>query len=263
MKLFVLSVIAVANLCLPSLPAAESATSAAELADRMNVSSQGNALIRARLEIRSGGGHAFQLQIKQRRTKTSTDIRYEVLWPNEHKGQVVILHQAQGASKGWIVVPQQPIREITASQMNEGLFDSDLSYQDAVENFFAWKKQAIVGSEAINGVNCQILESRPDTPSTSIYAKVRSWIDPRRLVPLRVEKYSSSGEIIRRIDITRIAPDEKHKPIPANLTVHGPRKDSVTELNGARIDQDVQFTDADFTPPGIDEDVRRKDHGAH
>ena len=31
--------------------------------------------------------------------------------------------------------------------MNEGLFDSDLSYQDAVENFFAWKKQAIVGSE--------------------------------------------------------------------------------------------------------------------
>ena len=34
--------------------------------------------------------------------------------------------------------------------MNEGLFDSDLSYQDAVENFFAWKKQAIVGSEVIN-----------------------------------------------------------------------------------------------------------------
>jgi hypothetical protein len=44
--------------------------------------------------------------------------------------------------------------------MGEGLFDSDLSYQDAVENFFAWKKQAIVGSEAINNVNCQILDSR-------------------------------------------------------------------------------------------------------
>ena len=46
--------------------------------------------------------------------------------------------------------------------MGNGLFDSDLAYQDAVENFFAWKKQAIVGSEAINGVNCQILESKPD-----------------------------------------------------------------------------------------------------
>ena len=72
-----------------------------------------------------------------------------------------------------------------------------------------------------------------------------------RLVPLRIEKYSSSGELVRRIDITRIARDEKHNPIPASLTVHGPRKNSVTEFNGARIDQDVSFTDADFTPAGI------------
>jgi len=40
--------------------------------------------------------------------------------------------------------------------MNEGLFDSDLSYQDAVENFFAWKKQVLIGSETISGVGCQI-----------------------------------------------------------------------------------------------------------
>ena len=97
-------------------------------------------------------------------------------------------------------------------------------------------------------MNCQILESKPDSSSVSIYAKVRSWIDPRRFVPLRIEKYSSSGELVRRIDITRVARDEKHHPIPANLTVHGPRKNSVTEFNGARIDQDVNFTDADFTP---------------
>ena len=250
MKLFFLSVITAANLCLSSLPAAEPAMSGAELADRMNVSSQGNASIRARLEIRSGGGaHSFQLQIKQRRTKTATDILYEVLWPNERRGETVVLHQAQNASKGWTAVPQQPVREITASQMSEGLFDSDLSYQDAVENFFAWKKQAIVGAEPVNGINCQILESTSDTPSTSVYAKVRSWVDTHRFVPLRVEKYSASGDVVRRIDITRVAFDEKHKPIPANFTVHGPRKDSVTELNGARIDQDVQFTDADFAPP--------------
>jgi hypothetical protein len=33
--------------------------------------------------------------------------------------------------------------------------------------------------------------------------------------------------------------------------VHGPRKNSVTELDGARIDQDVKLTDADFTPAGV------------
>jgi len=248
--------IAAAAFCLISIRAAEPAPpamAAAELADRLNAVSQGNALIRTKLEVRSldGARRVLQLQIKQRRTKTATDLAYQVLWPDEHKGEAVILHQAQGAAKGSIIVPQQPVRAIKSSQMNEGLFDSDLSYQDAVENFFAWKKQALVGSETINGVNCQILESKPDSSSVSTYAKVRSWIDPQRFVPMRIEKYSSSGELVRRIDVTRVARDEKHHPIPASLTVHGPRKNSVTEFNGARIDQDVQFTDADFTAAGV------------
>ena len=227
--------------------------SAPELAARLDAVSQGNALIRSKFEVRSSDGskRVMQLQIKQRRTKGTTDLAYQVLWPNEHKGEAVILHQAGGSAKGSIIVPQQPVRAIKAPQMDEGLFDSDLSYQDAVENFFAWKKQSIVGSEVIDNVNCQILESKPDNSSASIYGKVRSWIDVRRFVPLRIEKYSSSGELVRRIDITRIAPDEKHHPIPANLVVHGPRKNSVTEFHGAHIDQDVNFTDADFTPEGI------------
>jgi len=254
-KVFLASAFAAA-LCIPGIHAAEPASpamSAAELAGRLDAVSQGNALIRTKLEVRSGDGtkRVLQLQIKQRRTKTSTDLVYQVLWPNEHKGEAVILHQAQGASQGSIVVPQQPVRAIKSSQMGDGLFDSDLSYQDAVENFFAWKKQAIVGAEMVNNVNCQILESKPDSSSASIYAKVRSWIDPHRFVPMRIEKYSSSGELVRRIDITRVARDEKDNLIPGNLTVHGPRKNSVTEFTGARIDQHVNFTDADFTPEGI------------
>jgi len=227
--------------------------SAAELAARLDSLREGSALIRSKLEIRSPdvGQRVLQLQIKERRTKTSTDLVYQVLWPNELKGEAVILHQGQGGFKASIIVPNQPVRTIKGSQMNEGLFDSDLSYQDALENFFAWKKQAIIGSEVINGVNCQILESKPDSSAASLYARVRSWIDPQRFVPMRIEKYSSSGELVCRIDITRIARDERHNPIPASLTVHGPRKDSVTEFNGARIDQDVNFTDADFTAAGI------------
>ena len=255
-KPFLALAIAAAAFCLISIRGAEPAPpamSAAELADQLDAVSQGSALIRTKLEVRSleGAKRVLQLQIKQRRTKTTSDLVYQVLWPDEHKGEAVLLHQAHGVAKGSVIVPQQPVRAIKASQMNEGLFDSDLSYQDAVENFFAWKKQALVGSEIINGVNCQILESKPDSSSVSIYAKVRSWIDPQRFVPMRIEKYSSSGELVRRIDVTRVARDEKHHPIPASLTVHGPRKNSVTEFNGARIDQDVQFTDADFTAAGV------------
>jgi hypothetical protein len=247
--------LAPAVLCVISVRAQEPAPpalSAAELADRIEANSQGSALIRTKLEVESPGGakRVLQLQIRQRRTKTATDLVYQVLWPDEHKGEAVILHQAQGVATGSIIVPQQPVRTLKSSQMSEGLFDSDLSYQDAVENFFAWKKQTLAGAAVVNGVNCQILESKPDNSSMSIYARVRSWVDPRRFVPLRIEKYSASGELVRRIDVTRVARDEKHNPIPASLTVHGPRKNSVTQFTGARIDQDANFSDADFTAAG-------------
>lgn len=233
-------------------PAAPATMSADELAAKMDAAGQGNASIRTQLEVRNnaGGKRVLQLQIKQRRTKTATDIVYLVLWPNDQKGKAIILHQDNGsAPSGSLVEPPNTVRALKASEMSEGLFDSDLAYQDAVENFFAWKKQALVGTEVINGVNCQILESKP--ASDSIYGKVRSWIDPVRSVPLRIEKYSAAGELVRRIDTDRISRDEKHNPIPSRLIVHGPRKNTVTELNGARIDQDVKLTDADFTPAAV------------
>ncbi|MGI8890515.1 MAG: outer membrane lipoprotein-sorting protein [Chthoniobacterales bacterium] len=135
--------------------------------------------------------------------------------------------------------------------MGDGLLESDLAYQDAVENFFAWKSQSLVGTETIDRVSCQILESKPDSSSQTIYGKVRSWIDLRRMVPMRVEKYSPSGKLIRRIDTDRVMPDDQHRQIPARLIVHGPRKNTVTELNGSGIKHDVSLTDADFTPSSI------------
>ena len=151
-KLLFASFITVASLAVNSARTAEpgaATMSAAELAKQLDSVREGNALIRSKMEIQSPdtGRRTLQLQIKERRTKAATDLAYQVLWPNDHKGEAVILHQSQGVAKGSIIVPRQPVRSITGSQMNEGLFDSDLSYQDALENFFAWKKQAIVGSE--------------------------------------------------------------------------------------------------------------------
>ena len=70
---------------------------------------------------------------------------------------------------------------------------------------------------------------------------------------MRVEKYLASGRLARRIDTTRVVNDDKGRPIPANLTVHGGRADSTTELDGSRIKHDVNYSDHDFTPEGLAE----------
>ena len=57
----------------------------------------------------------------------------------------------------------------------------DLSYEDAIENFFAWEQQSLAGTEEVNRTKCEILESKPGKADHSSYARVRSWIDTRKM----------------------------------------------------------------------------------
>jgi len=48
-----------------------------------------------------------------------------------------------------------------------------------------------------------------------------------------------------------VATDDKGRFIPADLTVRGPREDSLTDLDGSRIRHDVAYSDRDFTLEGL------------
>ena len=194
----------------------------------------------------------LQLQIKARRSKTATEVVCQVIWPKERRGESFLLRTMEGgAPSGTYFIPPDSSRSIDSSHMNESVFGSDLSYADFLENFFAWEKQAIVGSEMVDRVSCQILESRPGKGDHSIYGRVLSWIDPKRLVPLRVEKYFEPGQLARRIETRRVAEDDTDRKVAASLTVRSPGQDSVTELDGSKSRHDVSFSDSDFTPEAL------------
>lgn len=223
-----------------------------ELASRLSAIRQnGSSYARLRMDVKGASDETFQIQIKERRTKNSTEVVYQVLYPKERKGESVLLRKIENRPvTGSVFVPPNTLHSI--DDLNESLFGSDLAYEDLVDDFFVWEQQVIVDTEKVNGVNCTILESKPGKDERSIYGSVRSWIDARRLVPLRVEKYDSSGKLLRRIDTTRVVADDGHH-IPANLTVSGPRPDSSTLLDGSRIRHDVTYTDHDFTVEGLKE----------
>lgn len=226
--------------------------SANNLASRLSALRQnGASYVRLRMEIKGATREVLQLQIKERRGTNSTEVVYQVLYPKERKGESVLLQKiGDGPARGSVFVPPNTLRPI--DDLKEPLFCSDLSYEDLVDNFFAWDEQAIVDTGMVGGVNCQILQSKPGKNDRSIYGSVRSWIDPRRLVPLRVEKYASSGELLRRIDTTRVVSDAGHQ-IPANLEVGGARPNSLTLLDGSRIRHNVTYSDRDFTVDGLKE----------
>lgn len=240
----------------PHVRAQDAVPSAQELAARLTANLQdGSALIRLKLEINqpSGGPKTtLQLQVKSRRTKTTTDIVYQVLWPKDRKGESFLLRKtADRAPTGSIFTLPDSLQPITSSQMKDGIFGSDLSYEDLLENFFEWQHQAIVGTETVDRVPCQIMESKPGKGDRSPYAKVRSWIDIKRMVPMRVEKHLASGQLARRIDTTRVSKDDTDRPVPSSLTVQRPGQNSITELEGSNSRHDVVYSDSDFTPEAL------------
>ena len=175
-------------------------------------------------------------------------------------GEAILLHKEAGqAGTGSLFLPPDTIHTLASSQMTEPLFGSDLSYADMVENFFEWEHQTIVGTEMVDRVVCQIIESKPGKRDRSPYHSVRSWVDTARLVPLRVEKYNTTGRLLRRIETTRVSTDDDHHHIPANLTVQGSRADSVTKLEGSRLKSNVTYDENEFTPAGLKDTAAPRD----
>ena len=245
------------SLCLASASAQDAATpSAADLASQLGAAVQdGNSAARLRLKIESASGGektVLQVQIKARRSEGNAEVLYQVLWPNDRKGESFVLRQKRGQSpEGHSFLPPATLTKLDRSKMSGAVFGGDLAYQDVIENFFLWSKQAITGNEKVDRVDCVILESKPGSGDSSPYSKVVSWIDLRKMVAMRVEKYDASGKVLRRIETTQVAKDDRGRHIPAGFIVHGAGGSSSTEIDGSNIRHDVNYTDADFTTQAL------------
>ncbi len=234
-----------------ALGAEAAAMSAADIAGKLNADRQdGTSYVRLRMEINGGG--ALQLQTKERRSAGGSDVVYQILFPKERKGESVLLRKGAGkAATGAVFLPPDTVKNLDAGQMKSGLFGSDLAYEDVIENFFAWSQQSVAGTEAVGRVSCTILESKPGKSDRSSYASVKSWIDTKRMVPLRVEKYNSAGAVLVRIETTNVEKDDLDRHLPASLTITRAGSSGSTVLEGSRIKHGVTLTEADFSTEGL------------
>jgi len=225
--------------------------SAAELAGRLSALRQdGASLVRVRMENKPAGALGIaQLQIKSVRTKQGSEALIQVLWPKDRKGEGILIRQVgSGAPSATVFTPPDKVEPLGEGK---GIFGGALTVEDLVTNFYAWKDQSLAGNETVNGTACVVLESKPGKGDSSIYSHVKSWIDVKRLVPLRIEKFSSSGQLACRIQTTRVVDDDQNHPVPATFEVTRPGHEGVTELQGSSTRHGVGYTESDFSPEAL------------
>ena len=241
-------VVAAICLALPQFAFADDTGS--QLAAKLRAKESGSTFVRIRMQGGSGN-QTLQVQIKSRVSDAASDIVYQILFPKERKGESVLLHRSGNKFTATLFKPPATLKQIGAAEMKQALFGTDLSYEDIIDSPFAWSQQAIVGTQDIDRFPCQILESKPGKDRASSYASVKTWVDPRRMVPLQIEKYDSSGKVVRRINITRMLLDGGDS-LPADLEVSGPGG-SVTHITGSSIKRGLNFPETEFTAEGLKE----------
>jgi len=223
-----------------------------ELAGKMaSGSTDGDSIAKLKMQIKSGSGSnaSLNLQIKSRRNAGKSQVLYQVLFPLNRKGEAALLSQAGASTPGGYVLspPNSAPRPLGKSNLLERALNSDLAYLDLIENFFLWENQNITGSETVGRIDCLQLESKPGSGDSSPYSLVKSWIDPKKLVAMRVEKYDSSGNMALRIDAKNITKDDEGRFVPSSLSARRTGSGTITEIDGSSIRHDVSYTDADFT----------------
>ena len=235
-----------AAVCLALPQLAFAADSGADLAAKLRAKESGSSFVRIRMQVAAA---TLQIQIKSRVSASAADIVYQILFPKERKGESVLLHRSGNSFTGTLFRPPDTLKQLGAGEMTQPLFGSDLSYEDIIDNPFTWSQQTIVGTENVDRFSCQVLESKPGKDHNSSYASVKSWIDASRMVPLQIEKYDSSGKVLRRINITRMLLNGGDS-LPADLEVSGSRG-SVTFITGSGIKRGLNYPQTEFTPDGL------------
>src|SRR3954451_20718480 len=108
------------------LRAAEPASlTAKDLAAKLNAAQEGTSLVRLRMEIQQPPGTTkttLQVQIKERRTRSSAEALYQVIYPKDRKGEAVLLRSGGGkGTSGYIAGPGEKPRPLSAGQLGESV----------------------------------------------------------------------------------------------------------------------------------------------
>lgn len=229
-------------------PAFSQETDAKALAAQLaGLQQDGTSYARVKMDVTAADGtkQALQFQIKQRRSASTTEVIYQILWPKERIGEAILLKRSGGELTGTLLTLPDKTRSLSAAELKGPLLGTSLSCADVLEDFFSWENQKIVGEDTVNRVKCRILESRSGT------ATVRSWIDTKRVVPMRIEKYLPSGTAFRRIEAVAVNKDDINRNIPSSMTVQDLQKGTTTSIDGSKLKHGVTYGDSDFTAEGL------------
>lgn len=126
--------------------------------------------------------------------EVSTLIRFNA--PADIQGTGLLTVDAvDGASNQWIYLPaMQRVRRVDSNRKGGRFVNSDYYFEDLRDRKPSMDTHRLLPRELVGDTLCDVLESVPAEPGNSVYVRRLSWIDPKSLLPLRMDFFERNAE---------------------------------------------------------------------
>lgn len=105
----------------------------------------------------------------------------------------------------WVYLPAlDRARRISSSRKGGRFVGSDIYYEDNRDREVDMDNYKIIGEAVQGGVRCKVLESIPVDRDSSVYSKRISWVDPKTLIPLRIDYYEGGSTPSKRLTVKHV-----------------------------------------------------------
>ncbi len=231
------------------------AYSGPQMAALMRPQPSGEFSARLRLEIRSapaaGKPLVLQILVKGTRTQDASNSLWQIMYPKTHRGGGVLIVRHKGKpDAAYSYQPGGEIETIRSQDFAKSALGSDFSYEDLDQRFWTWTVQKDAGRTLVGKIPCMVLESFPGAGDTTSYGSIRSVIDLKRLVPLRIEKYTPNGKIARLIESLEIVKGEGGRFVPNKVRVASPARGTSTVMEASQL-KEARYRDGQFKPAAL------------
>jgi outer membrane lipoprotein-sorting protein len=167
--------------------------------------------------------------------------------PPEVKGvALLIVNHPDRASDQWMWTPAlERDRRIALQDRSARFFGTDFSFEDLEERDVSQFSYSLLGEEALAGVPCWKLESRPKQTKASQYTSSQLWIRKDNYVITRID-HSKKNAVVRRIEYSDI---ENVQGIwtPRTLAIVDIARDSRTVMKIENLKYNAPMQDSEFT----------------
>jgi outer membrane lipoprotein-sorting protein len=167
------------------------------------------------------------------------------LAPADVKGVALLIHNhPERASDQWMWTPAVGReRRIALQDRSTRFFGTSFSFEDLEERDVEQADYKLLGEEAVGGVACWKIESRPKRSSQYTYSTL--WVRKDYYLLAQIESFKGS-ELIRRITQTDPA-QVQGIWTPRRIEVLEAKRNSTTRLTMDKLEYNVPMAEEDFT----------------